>query len=224
MTWVVVILVIALVAVIVYGSSQITSGMFVRTVCRVPSGAVLLTFDDGPDPTNTPQVLDTLRRHGICAIFFLVGEKAQAHPELVRRIVAEGHTVGNHTMRHNPFHAFLLPHQLKNELQHCHDVLASLGAEPRLYRPPLGITNQTIAYAVRKMHYRVVGWSIRSLDTTSKPRTAILERVVARLSPGSIILLHDRLDGAAQLTENIIEEIHRRGLTIANPQEITFDL
>lgn len=87
-----------------YCSYQIRLGAYVRSLCRnrAAGHVVALTFDDGPDPEQTPRVLDTLREHGVRATFFLIGSKAELHPEIVRRMAAEGHAIGIHTWSHSP--------------------------------------------------------------------------------------------------------------------------
>ena len=87
-----------------YCSYQIRLGAYVRSLCRnrAAGRVVALTFDDGPDPEQTPRVLDTLRAHGVRATFFLIGSKAELHPEIVRRMAAEGHAIGIHTWSHTP--------------------------------------------------------------------------------------------------------------------------
>ena len=197
---------VALVAYVAYASATISSGFFVKATCRLGSpSSLLLTFDDGPDPRYTPALLDLLARLNVRAVFFVIGQKAQAHPELIRRMVAEGHLVGNHTFVHNPFYAFRSARSIARELRATDDVLRSLGVEPKLFRPPLGITNRAIAKAAALMNYRTVGWSIRSFDTRrSDTPERILKRVVSRISGGDIVLLHDRMPDVCRLVGQIV--------------------
>lgn len=215
------VLAIVAIAIAVYGAARISSGIFIRALCRMPrSKGVLLTFDDGPSADTTPALLDVLAKHSVKALFFSIGQKAEQHPELIKRIIAEGHTIGNHTYYHNPFYTFHSLKSIISELQRTHDILTNIGAQVCYFRPPLGITNQTIAWACHHMNYKVVGWSIRSFDTRNEPREVVLRRIDRQLSDGSIILLHDRIDGAAQLADDVIKAIKNKGLAIAQPDDI----
>ncbi len=219
MIFIVLILLIA-VGIIAYGAANISSGIFVKAICKAGDGEVLLTFDDGPDAQITPRVLDVLKRHGVHAIFFCTGQKAENQPDIVKRIVAEGHTVGNHTYRHNMAYTVESKGEILDELRQCHLALQRLGIETTIFRPPLGVTNDAIAYAVKEMNYKVIGWSIRSLDTSKRSRDQVFARVQKRLRSGSIVLLHDRMPEADALAERIINEVKRRGLRFAEPSQV----
>lgn len=125
---------------LVWGSASVHASFYLSMRCRAEGAGhrVALTFDDGPDPERTPAVLDLLAQRGVRATFFLVGERAETHPELVRRMVAEGHVVGNHSHTH----AGLFPlSSLRNTEEELHRTTESLtritGLRPRLFRPPL---------------------------------------------------------------------------------------
>lgn len=209
---------LAVLAVLVWGSASIRSGLYLHALCRGgrTGRSVALTFDDGPDPLHTPRVLDVLARHGVRATFFLVGEKAAACPELVRRIVAEGHTVGNHSHTHDSLFPLRRERRMVEELRTAGEVVRSIvGRRPRLFRPPFGVTNPTIARAAGRLRLTVVGWSVRSLDTVARlPRERVLERIVRRLHPGAVILLHDRCPQSDRLTERLLETLDRLGYRI----------
>ena len=151
-------------------------------------------------------MLDVLARHGIRATFFLVGERAERCPDLVRRIVAEGHTIGNHTFTHSGFFPLRSRARMTDELERTRRLLQALtGRCVRLFRPPFGVTNPQVARAVRTGGYTTVGWSVRSFDTVARtPRHKVLARVVGRLHPGAVVLLHDRCEGADRLLEALI--------------------
>jgi peptidoglycan/xylan/chitin deacetylase (PgdA/CDA1 family) len=182
-------------AVMVWGTVDLRSGVFVRARTRGPRPAqprVALTFDDGPDPQATPALLDLLAERGVKAAFFLVGERARAQPELVRRIAAEGHLVGNHSDRHGAFTNLYPRARLCRELAACQASLATLSGEtPRYYRPPFGLANHAIHGAARLVGLEVVGWEVRGLDTGGRSAEAVVRRVLAGLTPGGIALLHD---------------------------------
>lgn len=206
-----------------YASYSIRSGVYVRAHCkgRADSGAVALTFDDGPDPVQTPKVLDVLRRHGVKASFFLIGERVDANPEIVARIVAEGHWVGNHSYSHKPIFPLMRRKRMGEDVEKCRRAIErASGICTDVFRPPFGVTNPTVAGVVRDGGYKVAGWSVRSLDTMGRSRDRVADRVGRRLKPGAVILLHDDRQGSETLLEAILGEIEGRGLRAVRLDEL----
>ncbi len=166
-----------------------------RSLRRLPpeqaDGHVALTFDDGPDPEVTPRILALLDRHGARATFFCIGERAARHPELVRDIVARGHAIGNHTMRHPGWFALLGAAGQRREWQEAQDVLRRLGVEGHLARAPLGLRNPISDPVLQRCRLRHVGWSRRGFDTRCGDSERVLARITRGLRAGDIILLHD---------------------------------
>jgi peptidoglycan/xylan/chitin deacetylase (PgdA/CDA1 family) len=169
--------------------------IFVDAVCKGPEDArgVALTFDDGPSPLTTPKVLDLLDRADVKATFFVIGKKAEAHPELVRAIVARGHLVGSHGYGHSRLFSLLPADKVHEDIERSLAVLEKItGSRPSLFRPPIGHTNPRIARAVDKLELTVVGWSVRALDGLAASRAdKVAARVVRGLRDGAIVLLHD---------------------------------
>lgn len=198
---------VAILAVWVYGAATIGSGIFVNAQCHIdPSDGILLTFDDGPEPDVTPRVLDVLDRHHQKAIFFVIGRKAEAHPEVLREIVRRGHQVGNHTFSHSPYANFLGGKHLEREIREADDAIEhACGIRPKLFRPPLGISTHFMRSVLRHTGHKVVGWSVRSFDTRHEPREKVLLRVTRNLKAGDIILLHDRLTDADWLADEVLK-------------------
>lgn len=162
-------------------------------VCRGPAGGsgLALTFDDGPDPCYTPQILDLLAAHGARATFFVVGRKVRNHPELVRRMVAEGHEVGNHTFSH--LHAWLTwPHKVWTEIEEGERAIEEVtGQRPRYFRPPWGAFN-LFSGLVALRRYRVVLWSCEVRDwAPGATSSQVAEAVLAQAGAGEIVDLHD---------------------------------
>lgn len=211
---------------LVRGSASVRASWYLRMRCRARGAGrrVALTFDDGPDPQRTPAVLDLLARQGVRATFFVVGARAEAHPELVRRMAAEGHVVGNHSYTHSwrfPLHSL---GRTMEELRRTGEVLHRItGRQPRLFRPPFGVTNPTIARAVRRLGLDPVGWSIRSLDTMGQSPERVAARILRRLHPGAVILLHDRCAGSERLVGLLVEGLRSRGLEPVTLPEL-FDI
>ncbi|RMG16163.1 MAG: polysaccharide deacetylase family protein [Planctomycetota bacterium] len=202
----------------VWGTTSLRSGLFVRARCggRADGGRVALTYDDGPDPRATPALLELLAARGVRATFFCVGERAAAHPELVRRLAAEGHQVENHSQRHSPWTNFYGRARMRAEIEACQRTLgALLGRPPRFYRPPMGLANHALAAAARDAGVEVVGWQARGLDTGVRPPERVVRRIVARLRPGGIALLHDGgvdPERVRAITARLLDELSARGL------------
>ncbi|ASW75624.1 polysaccharide deacetylase [Chryseobacterium piperi] len=180
-------------AIVVWGSFDIQLGYFVNSIThkRTRVKEVALTFDDGPTAL-TPQFLDLLQEHQIKATFFCIGKQIEQYPETFKRILAEGHTIGNHTYSHSQSTGFLSTSKMTDEIQKCDDVILSVGnTATTLYRPPFGVTNPSIAKAIKRTGKKSIGWNVRSLDTVIDDEKKVYKRIIRRMKPGSIILLHD---------------------------------
>jgi len=176
---------------------------------------VSLTFDDGPDKIITPLVLDILKEYDIKATFFLIGKKAEKHPYLVKQIVEEGHIIANHTYSHSGFFPLSNKKRVKEEIKDCNVVIKNaIGRKSKLFRPPFGVTNPIIAKVVKEKELKAIGWSIRSLDTMNKSRESINKKVISKLHPGAIILLHDSCRDADVLLKQLILSILEKGYKI----------
>lgn len=182
--------------VIVWGSFDIQLGYFVNSFThkRTKIKEVALTFDDGPTEF-TPKFLDILKENNTKATFFCIGKQIEKYPEIFQRIIAEGHTVANHTYSHSNSTGFLPVSKMTKEIEKCDEVISKYGnIKTDLYRPPFGVTNPNIAKAIRKTNKKSIGWNVRSLDTVMTDERKILKRITRGLKKGSIILLHDTSD------------------------------
>lgn len=163
--------------------------------------SVYLTFDDGPIPEATPFILDTLRRYGVKATFFMVGDNVAKHPELFERIVAEGHQVGNHTYNHmGSFKHWTVTYAINthkaNELIHAH-----------LFRPPYGWMRSSI-YWWLKHAFKIVMWDVITRDYSKRLTAAdVVENVKQYTRNGSIIVFHDSLKSIDKLQTALPESI-----------------
>ena len=163
-----------------------------------------ITFDDGPHEEFTPKVLDLLKAHKAKATFFCIGQQVERRPEIVKRILAEGHLLGNHTYSHAKSFGFFSTEKVISELQSNTQLIKDLtGKEMLLYRPAFAVTNPMIERAVKKLKVTSIGWNVRSLDTTARSEKLILRRILRKLSKGDIILLHD----TSQKTVNVLEQL-----------------
>lgn len=169
-----------------------SSRVFSPVVNRGPgeSRSVVLTFDDGPAPPFTEQVLEILAEHGIQATFFLCGKNVESHPELARRIVREGHTIGNHTYSH-PFLFARSRSFIAREIDRAQEAIERItGVRPTLFRPPYGVRWFGLMPILRERGLRMVMWSVMGFDWKYQTQ-GIIWAIKSRLHPGAVILLHD---------------------------------
>ncbi len=200
-------------------------GFFLNMVCRGEPGGkqVALTFDDGPDPATTLPLLELLARHNVRASFFLVGEKVEAHPGLTQAIARAGHSLGNHTFNHFWWTNFLWGRRLMKEVARTQDAIArATGQTPPWFRPPVGLSNPHLGRVLKKSGLVCVGWDIRSRDRDN-PVEAVLQRIMARVRNGSIVLLHDGgvdTGRLLELVEQLIIRLLESGFNLVNLDEM----
>ncbi|MEN8243266.1 MAG: polysaccharide deacetylase family protein [Thermodesulfobacteriota bacterium] len=169
-------------------------GFFAPIIFKGRSGqrAVALTFDDGPDPSTTSLLLDILERRDVKATFFVIGEKAAAHPALIDRIIRKGHLLGNHSFKHSTRIFFQKVAAVVKDLEATQQVLKKHGVEPLVYRPPVGIVTPRLQPALEKTGLTLVNFSNRPLDGGNRRFNNLSGRVLQRIQDGDIVLLHDR--------------------------------
>ena len=169
-----------------------------QNMLRLPDAAVTrneisLTFDDGPDPDVTPQVLDILDAHQAKASFFVIGNKAAAHPNLIREIVRRGHSVENHSCSHSNFYGFFALTALRKDIGAAQEIIAGItGRTPAFFRSPMGIRNPMLDPVIARLGLRYITWTRRGFDTVAGDSAVVLQRLTRNLSAGDILLLHDR--------------------------------
>lgn len=156
---------------------------------------VALTFDDGPDPRFTNSILDTLKKYNVPATFFMVGDNVKAHPEIAKRIVAEGHEVGDHTMTH-PTLTDLTPEEAYNEIESGYQtIISTTGTVPLYFRSPKGLTTDYAQSAASSLGMKEILWTVTIENRNAPTSEEMANRVLNKIQPGYIILLHDgRLD------------------------------
>ncbi|UCZ51549.1 polysaccharide deacetylase family protein [Bacillus shivajii] len=170
---------------------------------------IALTFDDGPDPRFTPQILDVLSEYNVPATFFLMGARAEAYPELTTRIMNEGHIIGNHTFWHPDLVEQGEIDVLEREVRNTEETLANIiDYQTTLFRPPYGFLFNELVERLAELNYSVIGWSVDSLDWMPELTPEdIAQNVYDDMHPGAIILMHDGTDAEGDQTETI-ESLH----------------
>lgn len=187
---------------------------------------IALTFDDGPDPRYTPLILDILKQYDAKATFFVMGARAAAYPDLIRRMQREGHAIGNHTY----WHPNLAKHEVATtrwEVQETEKILNNiLGYRPRLFRAPYGALNEDIVRELARLDYSVVGWSVDSLDWRQLPRDEVARNVLSNIHPGAIVLFHDgghwtmNMHGTVQSLHQIIPILQKEGISFVTVPQL----
>lgn len=180
---------------------------------------VALTFDDGPNPPYTDQLLDVLARHSVKATFFMIGNRIEKHPETLHRVIAEGHQVGNHSYSH-PLLGFLPPSYVQREIDRTDSLLRQAGVTGEIaFRAPVLTRFLPVAWVLTKRSRAHSSCNVWSWDWTTQNPDKITETVLNKTKPGSIIVLHDgkaensRADrsGTVEATDRIITTLKRDG-------------
>jgi peptidoglycan/xylan/chitin deacetylase (PgdA/CDA1 family) len=184
---------------------------------------VALTFDDGPDPSYTPQILAILEHYGIKATFFWVGCNIVAYPEIVRQAHAAGHVIGNHSWSH-PNLALLFKRTILSQLVRTSEAIQRIiGVQSAFFRPPYGAFNSATLTCARSLDMTTVIWDVRATDWAQPGIDIIARRVIDRASNGSIVLLHDGGGDRSQTVAalpTIIEELQSRGFHFVTLQQM----
>ena len=185
---------------------------------RLPASAaarreVCLSFDDSPHPQITRAVLEILERYQAKASFFCVGQKAQAHPEIVREIVRRGHSVENHSHRHSHAFAFYGIGRMRHDVESAQCALTAIaGRAPHFFRAPAGFRSPLTDFVLRRAGLRYVSWTRRGWDGVSGDPVRVLARVTKGLGAGDLLLLHDSAPVALAVLPALLEELAARGL------------
>lgn len=206
-----------------WASASIRSGVYLKAFCRERTSekVVYLTFDDGP-VRGTAAILDVLRERGALATFFIIGKNVSGNEDIVRQAFADGHKIGIHSWGHENMFPLYSLSRMNEDIRRCKTALETLsGTEVRLFRPPFGVVNPTIARSVKRLGLQTVGWSIRSFDTMHCDRpdweSRVADRIMRHLHPGAVILLHDRLSAAPSLLSTLLDRLTAAGYRFDRP-------
>ena len=208
--------------------------------CKDPAEKKLyITFDAGFENGNTEKILDALKKHGVKAVFFLVGNYFETQPDLVKRMVSEGHTVGNHTYSHPDMSAIADEASFQNELEKNARLYQELiGTEmPKLYRPPQGKFCENNLRMAQKLGYHTVFWSLAYVDwyeNDQPTRDEAFQKLLPRVHPGAVVLLHSTSKTNGEILDELLTEWEKQGYTFGDlrgellgtsaPQQLPFGL
>ena len=184
------------------------------------AGCVALTFDDGPHPVYTPQLLDGLGERGVRATFFVVGENIPGNEEILKRMDAEGHLIGNHTYDHVKL-SDLDSAQACAEVEKTNALIQeATGKEPEFIRPPFGAWKKTMECSLGMLP---VFWDVDPLDWTTKNTALVVERVLKDTKPGDIILLHDYYQSSVDAALEVVDALIQRGYEFVTVDELILE-
>lgn len=206
-----------------WGSYFINSNYHITTRCEVKTDKkeIAITFDDGPDKSVTPALLEVLNKHKVKASFFCIGRKIEGNEVVLKKIDSEGHVIGNHSYSHSNFFDFFTTQKMKREFEQSDKlVFDAIGKQMNFYRPPYGITTPAMKKAVKEKQYETIGWSVRSMDSMQKNEQKLMNKLMAQLSPGAVFLFHDTWAGVVPLIDKFLTEAKAQGYTVVRPDEL----
>ena len=202
---------------LVIGSANIQSDFHIKALCHGDTNKkqIAITFDDGPNREYTPKVLSLLEQYDAKATFFVIGKNIIGNEEILKRMDVAGHIIGNHTFSHSFFIDFKNANGFKDELNATADsVFKVTGKRMKLFRPPYGVTTPHLVRAAKELNYQVIGWNVRSLDTTNDSKDKITSRVLEQLKPGAIVLFHDTSEKTLNVLKQTLESAGQSGFKI----------
>ena len=206
-----------------FGSARISSNYHVKAFCSNPSeteNKIALTFDDGPS-IFTLEVLALLKKYNAKATFFCIGKNIEKHPEIIKQIIAEGHLVGNHSYNHSKIFDFYNAAAITKEIQKTDQLLEKFTSKKiNFFRPPYGVTTPSIRRALQTTGHTVIGWNIRSLDGGTKDQNLIFNRIIKRVSPGGIVLLHDTGSHSVLVLEQFLQFLQQNNYKVISVEEL----
>jgi peptidoglycan/xylan/chitin deacetylase (PgdA/CDA1 family) len=187
---------------------------------------VALTFDDGPDEIFTRQVLDVLKQNKVRATFFVIGRRAEAHPELIARMIREGHIVGNHSYNHADLSKLSVTN-FEKQIEHTQLILKPMtGYNPKLFRPPYGAINEQQVRWAMDHGYLIINWNVDSLDWKGLSADKVSRNILSANRPGAIILQHcgggegEDLSGSVKAIPTIIRTLKSQGYEMVTVPEL----
>jgi peptidoglycan/xylan/chitin deacetylase (PgdA/CDA1 family) len=216
--WIYIAIILTYSLILFYGCYYIGSNFFIKVICAADTAdkVIAISFDDGPDATGTPQILQILKDNDVEAAFFCIGKNIAGKEAIVEQIYQQGHIIGNHSYSHHFWFDMFSADKMLADLQQMDAALLSAnGLKPQLFRPPYGVINPNLKKAILKGAYTTVGWSVRSMDTVIKDEANLLNKLLTRLNPGAVFLFHDTSATTIAMLPAFIEQAKAKGYTIA---------
>lgn len=192
--------------------TAIPSSIMVINLPNQSSRNVLITFDDGPCPNHTPQVLSVLRKYNCKAVFFVIGKKCKENPSIIDEIIRDGHVLANHSNTHIDTQRSGL-FQYKNDIETCDRLLTELGVNSGLFRPPYGRLNLKSIFAARRLNLKIILMSNGGSEwNDKKPKNPkyLAESIIAKLKPNDIILMHDDHESIPEALDILLAHLVKR--------------
>ncbi len=200
------VVVVVYILILAVGATRICSGFYIPVICRgTDNESIAITFDDGPSEI-TPYILDILKQYQVQATFFCVGMMAEKHPDVIRRMVEEGHVPGNHSYSHHFWFDLKSSAQMITELSRTSTILEkNVPGKVKFFRPPYGVTNPPLARAVKKLKLTVIGWTLKSYDTGNARIEKLDQRLKKKLRYGDVVLFHDNRKITPELLKRFLD-------------------
>lgn len=203
--------------VIFYGCYYVGSNFFIKIICSAATDKkeIAISFDDGPVVNHTPEILRLLQQEDIKATFFFIGNRIAGNENILTQIKEDGHIIGNHSYSHHFWFDMFSSKKMLQDMKAMDDELKRVtGLQPRLFRPPYGVTNPNLKKAIINGNYIPVGWSVRSMDTVIKEEEKLLEKINRSIKPGAVFLFHDTSKTTLNVLPAFIKEVKNRGYNI----------
>jgi peptidoglycan-N-acetylglucosamine deacetylase len=197
-----------------YGSYYVGSNFFMKVLCsaKTTSKQIAISFDDGPAEKHTAEILRVLRSKNVPAVFFCIGKRIDGNESLLHQLIEEGHIIGNHSYSHHFWFDLFSTKKMLADVQAMNDtVKKTTGLQPKLFRPPYGVTTPNMKRVMEKGGFTAIGWNVRSLDTMIKDEKKLLHKISRLLQPGAVVLLHDTSSITLSVLPRLIEEARTRG-------------
>ncbi len=203
--------------IVFYGCYFVGSNFFIKIVCSASTTKkeIAISFDDGPVTNYTPQILQLLKAQNVTATFFCIGNRIAGNENILQQIKEEGHIIGNHSYSHHFWFDMFSAKKMQDDLQQMDEEMKRVtGLQPKLFRPPYGVTNPNLKKAITNGGYTPVGWSVRSMDTVIKDGEKLLAKINAALKPGAVFLFHDTSKTTLETLPQFIQEVKNKGYQI----------
>ncbi|MES1221340.1 MAG: polysaccharide deacetylase family protein [Bacteroidota bacterium] len=199
------------------GSYFIQLNFYIKAICKseTTKKEIALSFDDGPAQSYTPEILRVLKDNNIPAAFFCIGNRINGNEKILKNIADDGHIIGNHSFSHHFWFDLFSSRKMLNDMKLMNNVVENtVGLQPKLFRPPYGVTNPNLRKAIIRGNYITIGWNIRSMDTVITDEEKLFKKVTKAIAPGSIILFHDTSKTTLNILPQFIKEVKESGYSI----------